>query len=199
MIIIIPIPHRVYPNLALFLHRVYPNLALFLSHVAARLKGEFRQIARICASCSLRQMVSAVLLVWSCAVKDSSAAFAYEGDGYLSSSRLNAASVDLLLFARTPGRMIKWALEVCTQHQKLADTDNTNAVLHCSHHDGDETDNSSNLEVLDNLDYGRELEEEFGVLGRDILYQQYQYLGPRYCAWHWKTNWNIVILVYASF
>ena len=47
------------------------------------------------------------------AVKDSSAAFAFEGEGLLSSSRLNAASWSSH-GCKDTGRMIKSALEVCT-------------------------------------------------------------------------------------
>ena len=73
------------------------------SYIAEWLKGEFCHIAGISASCSLRQTVYAVfkLTVWSRALKDFSASLAFEGAGLLSSSRLNAASVDLLIVVRT--------------------------------------------------------------------------------------------------
>ena len=64
-------------------YRVYPVPGFQqypCSHIAARLKGEFCHIARICASCSLRQIVH-VVLSGSSAVKDSSAAFAFDGYG----------------------------------------------------------------------------------------------------------------------
>ena len=70
-------------------------------HVAARLKGEFSHIDGISASRSLRQTVYVgfKLTVWSSAVKDSSAKA--EGEGLLSSSRLNTDSVDLLMVVKT--------------------------------------------------------------------------------------------------
>ena len=106
------------------------------SHVAARLKGKFLHISGIGAgaSCSFRQMVYAVfkLTAWSRAVKDSSAAFVFEGEGWLSSSRLDAASVDLLMAVRTQAKPSTqhWR---CAQngYRKLADTQNS--ALHCSY------------------------------------------------------------------
>ena len=59
---------------------------------AARLKGEFCYIVSIAASCSMCQIVYAVLRAGIHAGKDSSAAFAFEGDGLYSSSKLNSAS-----------------------------------------------------------------------------------------------------------
>ena len=85
------------------------------SYIAEWLKGEFCHIAGISASCSLRQTVYAVfeLTVWSRALKDSSASLAFEGAGLLSSSRLNAASVDLLIVVRTQA---EWS----NQHRRCA-------------------------------------------------------------------------------
>ena len=61
--------------------------------------------------CAKRCMWCSKLTVWSRAVKTPSAAFAFEGEVVLSSSRLNAVSVDLLMVVR---RQAEWSKkEVC--------------------------------------------------------------------------------------
>ena len=66
------------------------------------------------------------------AVKDSSAAFAFEGEGLLSSSRLNAASWSSH-GCKDTGRMIKSALEVCTYRVSIRQISKVLVLCYKSH------------------------------------------------------------------
>ena len=80
-------------------------------------------------STPLCQIVTALLPVWSSAVKESSEAFAFKGDGLQSSFWLNAASVCFSCGCKVTGRWSKEQLK-CVQNgsRTLEDTDNPNNI-----------------------------------------------------------------------
>ena len=74
--------------------------------------------------------------------------------------------------------------------QIVPDTDNKTSSLRYSYHDEHETDklSGSSLEVWDNFSYGMALEDEFGILDQNIVYQ----FGTRINA----VNYESLVLCY---